>query len=108
MPVKYPCRICQKNVNKCKAICCDCCDSWVHFKCSNLNNLEYDRLDQCSDLWFCAVCLSESLPFSPDIHMSEVLNKYPFTELFSQLNQRFESIQESEDDDKVELSNVLY
>ena len=107
MPTKYPCRICQKKVINCKAICCDCCDSWVHFKCSNLNNLEYDRLDQCSDLWFCAVCLSESLPFSPDINMPDVLTKSPFTELFSQLNQRFESIQEPEDDDEVDELNVL-
>ena len=98
MPVKYPCGICQKNVNNFKAICCDSFDSWVHFKCSNLTNEDYDHLDQSPDLWFCSTCFSEGLPFSPDTNGEEILSKSSYTELFTQLNQHLEDIQENEDE----------
>ena len=107
MPGKYPCRVCQNNVNNnSKSIQCDHCDSWVHFKCSNLSIAEYDHLDQSSELWLCPVCLSESLPFSSDISKHKNLEKSPYNELFSQLNQQLENIQENERDDEFENLNI--
>ena len=27
-----------------KAICCDLCSKWIHIKCNNLNDLDYEYL----------------------------------------------------------------
>ena len=39
----YPCEVCKKSVlNQHKAICCDHCNQWVHIKCNDLNDLNYN------------------------------------------------------------------
>ena len=105
MPAKFPCGVCQKNVSN-NSIQCDSCDSWVHFKCSNLTIAEYDNLSQSSDGWVCPVCLSQSLPFSPYVNVQENLTKSPYNELFSHLNQCLENIQENKEDDEVNNLNI--
>ena len=38
MPIKFPCKICEKPVaQNHQAICCDVCDTWVHIKCMQQN-----------------------------------------------------------------------
>ena len=66
-PVKYPCAECQKPVkSNQKAVLCDVCDTWSHFKCLNSSNHlgknEFERLSNSTDSWACKLCLLP--PFS--------------------------------------------
>ena len=39
------CPFCEKMVKTHdKAICCDLCRKWIHIKCNNLNDLDYEYL----------------------------------------------------------------
>ena len=39
------CLSCEKIVkNHDKAICCDLCIRWIHIRCNNLNDLDYEYL----------------------------------------------------------------
>ena len=59
-----PSAVCKKSVlNQHKAICCDHCNQWVHIKCSDLNDLDYNLLKSKSEFWYCILCTSEILPF---------------------------------------------
>ena len=51
-------------LNQHKAICCDHCNQWVHIKCNDLNDLDYDLLKSKNEFWYCILCTSEILPFS--------------------------------------------
>ena len=53
----YPCAVCNK------AICCNHCNQWVHIKCNDLNNLDYNLLKSKNEFWYCILCTSEILPF---------------------------------------------
>ena len=60
----YPCAVCEKGVlNQHKAICCDHCTQWVHIKCNDLNDLDYNLLKSKNEFWYCILCTSEILPF---------------------------------------------
>ena len=60
----YPCAVCKKSVlNQHKAICCDHCNQWVHIKCNDLNDLDYNLLKSKNEFWYCKLCTSEILPF---------------------------------------------
>ena len=57
----YPCAVCKKSVlNQHKAICCS---QWVHIKCNDLNDLDYNHLKSKNEFWYCILCTSEILPF---------------------------------------------
>ena len=54
----------EKNVKTCdKAICCDLCSKWIHIKCNNLNDLDYEYLKSNDKTWYCKFCIQEILPF---------------------------------------------
>ena len=60
----YPCPVCKKSVlNQHKAICCDHCNQWVHIKCNNLNDLDYNLLKSKNENWYCILCTPEILQF---------------------------------------------
>ena len=60
----YPCAVCKKIVlNQHKAICCDHCNQWVHIKCNDLNDLDYNLLKSNNEFWYCILYTSEILPF---------------------------------------------
>ena len=60
----YPCAVCKKSVlNQHKAICCDHCNQWVHIKCNDLNDLDYNLQESKNEFWYCILCTSEILPF---------------------------------------------
>ena len=61
---KDPCRICLKSVHRNhKAIQCDICDQWIHIKCNNLDNTNYNVLKNSTNPWFCATCTADAIPF---------------------------------------------
>ena len=63
--IKFPCKIFENNVPNCDQVFqCDLCDSWVHFKCSDLNYIDYKFLQNFNDPWFCIQCCSEIFPFN--------------------------------------------
>ena len=65
MPTKYPCGICKRPVAKNhKAIQCDQCQFWIHCKCNNTSNSEYNKLAEECSLWCCIRCINYTLPFS--------------------------------------------
>ena len=44
-------------------VCCDYCNQWVHIKCNNLNDLDYNLLKSKNENWYCILCTPEILPF---------------------------------------------
>ena len=60
----YPFSVCKKIVlNQHKAIFCDHFNQWVHIKCNNLNDLNYNLLKSKNENWYCILCTPEILPF---------------------------------------------
>ena len=56
-----PCRVCRVECSATdKAISCDMCEGWVHFKCSNLSKSEYDFIGKTEGKtgirWYCHRC----------------------------------------------------
>ena len=57
---KYPCSVCDKNVNKNqKAIRCSQCQLWSHVSCNGIGKSEYKKLVEEDDgvPWYCIPCL---------------------------------------------------
>ena len=45
--MKYPCGICNKNVTEnTNLIICNCCNLWVHVKCTDLDKPSFERLSE--------------------------------------------------------------
>ena len=73
------CSFCNKKV-KChqKAICCDLCNNWIHIKCNELNDLDYEYLNLNGNAWCCKICTAEILPFCKtlkDFNKSDIDSK---------------------------------
>lgn len=62
----YPnCPYCQQQVSEnSKAIECDSCFQWYHFKCSGLTIKQYNHYCSIEDLWFCLRCRNLIFPFN--------------------------------------------
>ena len=67
---KFPCGICEKNVNKNqKSVYCNSCNHWVHKSCEDLSDDEFQRLVEKDDEipWSCFLCqikhTAEIFPF---------------------------------------------
>ena len=59
-----PCLVYKNSVlNQHKPICCAHCNQWVHIKCNNLNDLDYNLLKSKNENWYCILCTPEILPF---------------------------------------------
>ena len=75
----YLCSVCKKSVlNQHKAICCDHCNQWVHIKCNNWNDLDYNLLKSKNENWYCIL-------FTPEILMNQ-LNNFTDDEKENELN----------------------
>ena len=90
----YPCKICDKNVNKNhKAFKCDnkTCNQWVHIKCNLLSNKDYTNLQNSNHHFFCINCLEKNIPFTKlsdnefNIHITKGINT-DLTDDASQIN----------------------
>ena len=57
-PPKYPCGVCQKNVNSNqKAMECEDCLVWYHNKCVDMNNINFQvHVQHSSYVWVCFKC----------------------------------------------------
>ena len=65
MPVKFPCGVCNKSVNKNhRALQCDICSKWIHIKCNLLNKTNYSLLENSTEPWFCINCINHNIPYS--------------------------------------------
>ena len=43
--MKFNCCFCKLNVSdRAKAICYDHCNEWIHIKCNELNDIDYENL----------------------------------------------------------------
>ena len=66
--LKY-CKTCTKycRVNQ-KSIKCDICSVYMHFKCTTLTDIQYNRIKETNEVYYCTQCIKEILPFgeSPD------------------------------------------
>ena len=66
MPVNFPCTKCRKACKKVveigdESICCDECNKWVHYKCTNLSNEELELYEMSDKKFTCDRCLSTCL-----------------------------------------------
>ena len=65
---KYPCSKCNKPV-KCnqKGLECNVCTTWVHFKCTDLSEVQYDFLEKKVNVpFYCLLC-------KPRLHYSDLI-----------------------------------
>lgn len=75
---RFPCGICDKNVNlNQNAVFCDQCEKWIHIKCNNTSNSEYETLQKEPDnkQWICIKCtiINNSSTFPFTLESDEVL-----------------------------------
>ena len=64
MPVKFPCKICEKVVaGNHRAVCCDTCNICVHIKCSRINTQTYNIVKKENASWSCIECSKGVFPF---------------------------------------------
>jgi len=64
MPFKYPCTECERpSRSNQMSICCDICQMWTHFKCTNLTIHEFDNLGNTDQLYFCQKFTNSIFPF---------------------------------------------
>ena len=107
----YPVQFVKKSVlNQHKAICCDHCNQWVHIKCNNLNDLNYNLLKSKNPFWYCILCTSEILPFCTDNSVMFLpkgrLNK-PTGALINLMNQ-LNNFTDDEKENELKLPNYNY
>ena len=65
---KYPCRKCFKPVkSNQKGLECNNCIKWVHFKCTNLTDTQYNFLEENNEVpYYCFICNPEWVCIIPD------------------------------------------
>ena len=107
----YPCTVCKKVfLNQHKAICCDHCNQWVHIKCNDLNDLDYNLLKSKNEFWYCILCTSEILPFCTVNSVRPLsegnLNK-PIGALINLMNQ-LNNFTDEEKENELKLPNCRY
>ena len=106
----YSCAVCKKSVlNQHKAICCDHCNQWVHIKCNDLNDIDYNLRKSKNEFCYFILCTSEILPFCINSAISlpkGSLNKptVALINLINQLNNFFDDKKENQ----LKLPNCKY
>ena len=76
--IPFPCGLCDKNVNQNqKAVFCDQCGKWIHIKCNNISNSDFEILKEEPDnkRWICIKCtiINNSSMFPFTLESDEVL-----------------------------------
>ena len=62
---KGHCTVCKKMVLDCqKATYCSICCTWVHLKCTTMDNDEFSRILCSPDNWYCSACLAAIFAFN--------------------------------------------
>jgi len=65
MTEKFPSAICVKAYRKDqKAIACDLCDRWLHFKCIHMCLSTFNSLASSPKQNYCQNCITDHIPFS--------------------------------------------
>ena len=107
----YVCSVCKKSIlYQRKAICCDHCNQWVHIKCTNLTDLDYNLLKSKDENWYCMLCTPEILPscqiYEKMYILKGNLNKptYALVNLMNQLN----NFTDDEKENELNLPNSKY
>ena len=105
------CPFCEKIVKtREKAICCNLCIKQIHIGCSNLNDLDYEYLQNNDETWYCKTRVQEILPFckkkmNPNIIILGNASIDPnLKDLLCQLN----NLSEKENIDNENLPNCKY
>ena len=57
-------KLCEDNEGAEPSILCNCCNRWMHLKCSKLRLKQFNKLGRCSDPYFCGKCIQNNLPFT--------------------------------------------
>ena len=87
---------------------CDLCIKWIHIRCSNLNDLNYEYLKTNDETWHCKTCIQEILPF---YNMQINRNKINLIKLKSNLKNllcQLNNLSEKKNIDNERLSNCKY
>ena len=50
------------------AVCCGHCNQWVHIKCNDLNDIDYNPLDSKNEFWYGILCTSRILLFCSTVN----------------------------------------
>ena len=105
-----PCAVYKKSVlNQHNVICCNHCNQWMHIKCNDLNDLDYNLLKS-NEFWCCILCTSEILPFCTVNWVMSLpkgsLNK-PTGALINLMSQ-LSSLTDDEKENELKLANSKY
>ena len=107
----YPCSVCKKSVlNQHKAICCDHCNQWVHIKCNNLNDFDYNLLKSKNENWYCILYTPKIFLFCQINERVSIpkgnLNKP--TDAFVNLMNQLDNFPDDEKENELNLPNCKY
>ena len=107
----YLCSVSKKSVlNKHKATCCDHCNQWVHIKCNNLSDLNYNLLKSKNENWYCILCTPKILPFCQINEKMSILRgnlNEPADALVNLMNQLI-NFTDDEKENELNLPNCKY
>lgn len=81
------CPTCCKQVRNCKAIECDACFKWFHFRCTSLSAKQFNCIAVSNDMWLCQQCRIKTFPFS-NIDCND-LNELTFNSITTCLCSRY-------------------
>ena len=78
---KFPCGICDKPVKtNQRGILSDPCDTWIHSRCIDLDDSEFNRLANSSCSWLCPNC--DSSNFTTNLPVTGTLDSFSSTNNF--------------------------
>ena len=87
---------------------CDLCNQWIHIKCNDLNDLDYNLLKSKNEIWYCILCTVEILPFCTVSSIMSLQRKFnkPASAMVNLMSQQ--NITYGQTDNKLKLPNCKY
>ena len=105
------CPFCEKILKiRDKAIYCDLCIKWIHIRCNNVNDLDYEYHENNDETWYCKTCIQEILPFcNKKINLNKInLGNAGIDPNLKNLLCQLNNLSEKENIDNENLPNCKY
>ena len=87
---------------------CDLCIKWIHIRCNNLNDLNYEYLKTNDETCYCKTCIQEILPFYNKQINPNKINLIKLKSNLKNLLCQLNNLSEKKNIDNENLSNCKY